>query len=104
MHHRVNSKLARTNNAVEGWHNAFKSGINCHHPGFLKLLSHLTGTIITRGYFFLQREQSLQEAILVKQDAGEHPKTSQLSAARNERILSIVATMIIEKLSHICEG
>ena len=79
MHHRVTSKLARTNNAIEGWHNTFKSEINCHHPGFLKLLSHL------------QREQSLQEAILVKRDAGECPKTSKLSAARNERILSLVA-------------
>ena len=33
-------------------------------------------------------KQSLQEAILVKRDAGEHPKTSE---SRNERILSIVA-------------
>ena len=36
-------------------------------------------------------ETIIQEAILVKRDAGEHPKTSKLSAARNERILSIVA-------------
>ena len=62
MHHRVTSKLARTNNAIEGWHNAFKSGINCHHPGFLKLPSHL------------QWKQSLQEAILVKRGCRRTPK------------------------------
>ena len=51
---RVISSTARTNNSVEGWHNAFKSGVNCPHPWFLKLLNHL------------QREQSLQEAKAVK--------------------------------------
>ena len=45
---------ARTNNAVEGWHNAFKSGVNCTNPNFIKLLSHL------------QKEQSLQEANVVR--------------------------------------
>ena len=50
----VLSRTARTNNAAEGWHNAFNSGVNCPHPGFTKLLSHL------------QTEQSLQEENVVK--------------------------------------
>ena len=44
----VQSRTAGSNNAVEGWHNAFKSGVNCPHPSFIQLLSHL------------QKEQSFQ--------------------------------------------
>ena len=73
---RVISRTARTNNAVEGWHNAFKSGVNCPHPSFIKLLSHL------------QREQSLQEANVVKWEAGEISKSRE---TRNERIFNIVS-------------
>ena len=76
---RVISRTARTNNAVEGWHNAFKSGINCPHPSFIKLLSHL------------QREQSLQEANVVKWEAGETSSISKSSETRNERIFNIVS-------------
>ena len=59
---RVRSRLLRTNNSIEGWHNAFKSGITCSHPSFLKFLMHL------------QCEQSLQEAKLVRWENGEVPK------------------------------
>ena len=51
MYSRVSNHQARTNNHVEGWHNAFQSTISCSHPSIGKLLT------------FLQREQSLQEAI-----------------------------------------
>ena len=78
MYIRVISKLARTNNSIEGWHNAFNSGLNCPHPNFIKLLA------------YLQREQSLQEANLVKWEAGEKSKISKLSETRNERILTLV--------------
>ena len=69
---RVISRTARTNNAVEGWHNAFKSGANCPHPNFIKLLNHL------------QREQSLQEANVVKWEAGEISSISKSSETKNE--------------------
>ena len=54
MHSRVTNNQARTNNHVEGWHNAFQSTISCTHPSIGKLLT------------FLQREQSFQEAVLAK--------------------------------------
>ena len=76
---RVISRTARTNNAVEGWHNAFKSGVNCSHPSFIKLLSHL------------QREQSLQGENVVKWEAGEISNISKSSETRNERIFNIVS-------------
>ena len=50
MHGRVLNKRARTNNSVEGWHNAFQSGIFIHHPSFPKSMN------------YLLREQSLQES------------------------------------------
>ena len=49
MHHRVIDKTARTNNAVEGWHNAFQSSISCSHPSFPKFVK------------LLQREQGIQD-------------------------------------------
>ncbi|KAI6661780.1 hypothetical protein LOD99_9847 [Oopsacas minuta] len=67
MFTRVRSRLLRTNTSVERWHNAFRSGITCSHPSFVKLLMHL------------QREQSLQEATLVRWETGEVPKTSKHS-------------------------
>ena len=78
MHTRVLSKLFRTNNSVEGWHNGFASGINCSHPSFIKLLMHL------------QREQSLHEATLIKWETGEISKPSKKSEARNTRIFTLV--------------
>ena len=48
------------------------------HPNFIKLPIHL------------QREQSLQEATLVKWETGETSKTSKHSEARNARNLKLV--------------
>ena len=79
IYSRVNSRLARTNNNVEGWHNAFKSTVVSSHPSFCKLS------------LFLQREQSLQEAVLAKWEAGETKKRSKHSIARDARILALVA-------------
>ena len=78
MFTRVRTRLLRTNNSIEEWHNAFQSGITCSHPSFIKLLMHL------------QREQSLQEAKLVRWETGEMPKTSKQSESRNLRLLTLV--------------
>ena len=52
MFTRVGNNQARTNNYVEGWHNAFQTTVSVSHPTLSKLLT------------VLQREQSLQEATL----------------------------------------
>ena len=78
LHTRVNSRLARTNNNVEGWHNAFESTIIGSHPSFCKLS------------MFLQREQSMQEAVLAKWECGEVKKNSKAIIARDARISSLV--------------
>ena len=79
MYMRIINRQARTNNSVEGWHNAFGSGISHSHPSLPKLLKHL------------KREQSLQEAVYSKWEGGEHKEISKLSLKREERILTLVA-------------
>ena len=66
MFSRVNSRLSRTNNNVEGWHNAFKSTVVNSFPSFCNYL------------MLLQREQSLQEEVLAKWEVGETKKRSAL--------------------------
>ena len=37
---RVDEDLPRTNNAVEGFHSAFRSSITCKHPNVWKFIAH----------------------------------------------------------------
>lgn len=41
MRGRVADGLPRTNNSIEGWHNAFQSSVACHHPTVYTLVDHL---------------------------------------------------------------
>ena len=79
MYERVQGELARTNNAVEGWHNAFQTSIACSHSTTSKLFN------------ALQREQSFQEATLVKWEAGQRKLASKKSMERNARIRTLVS-------------
>ena len=79
MHQRVMDQMPRTNNSVEGWHKAFRYGIGHPHPSFVKLLS------------FLQKEQSLQDAIYAKLEGGTIKKRSKLSVEREKRIYNMIS-------------
>ena len=79
MHERICIKLAKTNNSVEGWHNAIKSSISSLHPSFVKFLK------------FLQREQALQEAKIAKWEAGCVQAKSKKSVSRSEQLLHLVS-------------
>ena len=79
LHTRITSSLARTNNNVESWHNAFKSMVDGSHPSFCKLS------------MFLQREQSMQEAVFAKWECGGVKKSSKATFASDNRILSLLA-------------
>ena len=79
MYQRVKEHLARTTNNVEGWHNAFQTIIACSHPTICKLLK------------VLQREQSLQEAILTKWETGETRVHTKKEVDRNTRIQALVS-------------
>ena len=74
MFTRVCNHQARTNNYVEGWHNAFQTTVSGSHPTISKLLA------------MLQREQSLHEATLAKWEAGEVKVVSRKIQQRKERL------------------
>ena len=79
MFTRVGNHQARTNNNVEGWHNAFQTSVSGSHPTIGKLLT------------MLQREQTLQEVTVAKWEAGEMKKVPKKIQERNERIQTLVA-------------
>ena len=78
MYTRVLNQTARTNNSVEGWHNAFQSGLSSPHPNFPKLMKHL------------QREQAIQDVNVAKWESGNIHLQSKSTKERNERLLNLV--------------
>ncbi|KAI6658189.1 hypothetical protein LOD99_15458 [Oopsacas minuta] len=78
MYERVRQQLPRTNNVVEGCHNAFNSSVGCSHPSVSKLFKSL------------QREHSLQEVKLIKWKSGGTIVRSKRSIERDERIQLLV--------------
>ena len=78
MHERLLNKRARTNNSVEGWHNAFQSGISIHHTSLAKLMN------------YLQRQQSLQETKHAKWEAGDIPFEAKLSTESTEILFNFL--------------
>ena len=78
MHTRVLNQSARTNNSVEGWHNAFQSGISISHPSFPKLVN------------YLQREQAVQDEKYAKWESGNMHQQSKSSKDRDERLFHLV--------------
>ena len=89
---RVREQLPRTNNAVEGWHNPLNSSIGCSHPSVLKLSK------------CLQREQSLQEANLIKWEAGSTMVRSKKSIERENRIQLLVADYVNRDIQTYLRG
>ena len=89
---RVREQLPRTNNAVEGWHNALNSSIGCSHPSVSKLFK------------CLQREQSLQEANLIKWEAGSTMVRSKKSIERENRIQLLVADYVNRDIQTYLRG
>ena len=75
---RVLNQTARTNNSVEGWHNAFQSGLSSPHPSFPKLMKHF------------QREQAIQDVNVDKWESGNIHLQSKSIKERNERLLNLV--------------
>ena len=55
---RVLNHTSRTNNCLEGWHNAFQTGMTISHPSFPKLVNHF------------QREQAVKDAKYAKWEGG----------------------------------
>ena len=79
---KMSTRLAITNNSVEGWHNAIKSSFPSLHPSLYKFLLHLQG------------EQGFEEARLIKWEKGDVPKRSKENIARNERLYHLVSDYV----------
>ena len=78
MYTRVLNQTVCTNNSVEGWHNAFQSGLSSPHPSFPKLMKHF------------QREQAIQDVNVAKWESGNIHLQSKSTKERNERLLNLV--------------
>ena len=61
VHDRALTGAARSNNAVEGWHNAFQAHVGAYHPNLWKLIR------------VLQREHGLVKAEMVRILIGQPP-------------------------------
>ena len=74
------NQTARTNNSVEGWHNAFQSGLSSPHPSFSKLIRHL------------QRVQAIQDINFAKWESGNIQVQSKSTyKRRSERLFNLVS-------------
>ncbi|XP_078539560.1 uncharacterized protein LOC144824317 [Lissotriton helveticus] len=68
---------AKTNNAVEGWHNSFNKTIGKHHPNLYHFLE------------ILKKEQSFQEMRLTQSLSGSlNPRISKKSKEMSDRLLA----------------
>ncbi len=74
---RLEEGVPRTNNAVEGWHQAFQSASQCMHPTIWKLVK------------ALQREEALQRVRYVGVSAAQ-PQASKKYVALENGIRNIV--------------
>ena len=78
MYGRVLNHTSGTNNCVEGWHNAFQTGITNSQPSFPKLVNHF------------QREQAVQDAKYAKWEGGNRHPQSKSSKECIERLYNLV--------------
>ena len=79
VYSRVQTDLPRTNNAVEGWHNAMQSTLGHHHPTFYKLVE------------VLRLEQSHTENRLVRLNAGHRDAANSTYMRVTSALKTVVA-------------
>ena len=94
MNQRVQYKLPRTNNAVEGWHRAFQTSVGASHPSIYNLIEKL------------QIEQSNTEIILSKILGGEiFPLFSSINYKKvNDRIENIISDYEFRPIIEFLKG
>ncbi|CAK8697796.1 unnamed protein product [Clavelina lepadiformis] len=77
--HRVQDDLPRTNNSIEGWHNAFSKRVSISHPTLRRLVKKI------------KQEQGSNEIFIEKLNAGiAGPPRKKRYDAVNQRLKSIV--------------
>ena len=78
VHDRNVQGLPRTNNNLEGWHNAFQSSISCTHPNIWKLID------------ALKKEETLSQTKKVHFDRGDDISQKKKYKDVNKRIQTII--------------
>lgn len=73
------NKIPRTNNSVEGWHNAINQFVGCHRPSIWTFISKI------------QKEQNLQELKIAKLLAHEGERQPQRYAKHDSTLFRIVS-------------
>lgn len=79
IHQSVIEGLPRTNNAAEGWHNAFNSAVSSSHSTVFKFIE------------AIKQEQGRTEAQVASLNAGSKYSVSKKYKLANERVTKIVA-------------
>ena len=79
IHDRVSANLPRSNNSIEGWHNAFAKRVSIAHPTINKLTDKI------------RREQSKFEVDIAQTRQGQEPKPKKAVYRKlDERITRLV--------------
>jgi hypothetical protein len=79
VYDRVSTNLPRSNNSIEGWHNAFATRVSIAHPTITKLTDKI------------RREQSKFEIDIAQIRQGQEPKPKKASYRKlDERIKRLV--------------
>jgi hypothetical protein len=79
IYDRVSSNLPRSNNSIEGWHNAFATRVSIAHPCVSKLAEKI------------RREQSKFEVDIAQLRQGQEPKPKKVSYRKlDEKIKRLV--------------
>ena len=78
VHDRVETDIPRTNNSLEGFHNAFQSSILNTHPNLWKLLK------------ALRKEESLAATRVLHRDKGDSKTSKKKYTTLNTRLTTLV--------------
>jgi len=89
---RLESDLPRTNNSIEGWHNAFSALINCKKPVIWKFIS------------ALQRDESLTKVIKEQLIAGYAPTKKKKYKDSSKRLIKICTNASDFTIDEVLQG
>lgn len=78
VYHRTINDLPRTNNSVEGWHNAFQKIVGVSHPSRCKLVSKI------------RKQQSQVELTIIHALSGTNPRNSKTKYQELSRKLKVL--------------
>ena len=93
MEQRTREGIPRTNNAVEAWHRAFQSSIQCAHPTLWRFIQSLI------------QEQGYQESLLAQAIAGGIPiPRKQKYEAINRRLQRLIGRRQDVPMLHFLRG